>query len=98
MAATTRQLGANSSTLRVLNSEQDALTVELVFQDGRVMSATEANFPEIWRSVSMDDDHAANLLRQPTTVIDLLDPQGSMPEAIRSYWLGLGVKTLLIIT
>jgi PAS domain S-box-containing protein len=97
MAATTRQLGASSSTLRVLNSEQDTLTVELVFQDGRAMSAAEARFPEIWRSVSMDDDHAANLLRQPTTVIDLLDPDSAMPEAIRSYWLGLGVKTLLII-
>jgi signal transduction histidine kinase len=97
MAATTRQLGANSSTLRVLNSEQDTLTVELVFQDGRAMSAAEARFPEIWRSVSMDDDHAANLLRQPNTVIDLLDPDSAMPEAIRSYWLGLGVKTLLII-
>jgi PAS domain S-box-containing protein len=97
MAATTRQLGANSSTLRVLNSEQDTLTVELVFQDGRAMSAAEARFPEIWRSVAMEDDHAANLLRQPNTVIHLLDPGSAMPEAIRSYWLGLGVKTLLII-
>lgn len=97
MAAATRQLGAKSSTLRVLNIEQDTLTVEFVFQDGRVMSAAEAKFPEIWRSVSMQDDHAANLLRQPTSVIHLLDRESSMPEAIRSYWLGLGVKTLLII-
>jgi PAS domain S-box-containing protein len=97
MAATTRQLGASSSTLRVLNSEQDTLMMELVFQDGRVMSAAEANFPEIWRSVSMNDDHAANLLRQSSTVFHLLNPGAEMPEAIRSYWLGLGVKTLLII-
>ena len=97
MAAATRQLGAKSSTLRVLNIEQATLTVEFVFQDGRVMSAAEAKFPEIWRSVSMEDDHTANLLREPTTVIHLLDSGSSFPEAIRSYWLGLGAKTLLII-
>jgi len=34
MAAITRQLDAVSSSLRMLNLEQNALTLELVFQDG----------------------------------------------------------------
>ena len=55
MAAITRQLGAVSSTLRVRNFEQNTLPLELVFQDGRVMSPDEAKYPELWRSVSLDE-------------------------------------------
>jgi PAS domain S-box-containing protein len=59
MAAITRQLGAVSSTLRVRNFEQNTLPLELVFQDGRVMSPDEANYPECWQSVSVEqfDSH-----------------------------------------
>jgi hypothetical protein len=45
MAAITRQLGAISSTLRVRNFEQNTLPLELVFQDGRVMTPDEAKYP-----------------------------------------------------
>jgi serine/threonine protein kinase len=38
MAAITRHLGAVASALRVLNLKQNTLTLELLFQDGRVMS------------------------------------------------------------
>ncbi len=55
MAVITRHLGAISSTLRVLNLEQNTLTLELLFQDGRVMSPAEANFPENLRSLSLDE-------------------------------------------
>jgi signal transduction histidine kinase len=97
MAAITRQLGAVSSTLRVLNLKQNNLTMELLFQDGRVMSPTEAKFPETWRSLSLDEQRAATFLDQPTTVARILDPQSPIPEALRFYLLGLGIKTLLII-
>jgi predicted ATPase/signal transduction histidine kinase len=82
MAVITRHLGAVASTLRVLNLEQNTLTLELLFQDGRVISPGEAKFPENFRS---------------TTVIHLLDPRAPMAEALRLYLLGLGIKTLLII-
>jgi hypothetical protein len=36
MASITRQLGADSSALRLLNLEQNTVTVELLFQAGRV--------------------------------------------------------------
>ena len=54
MAAITRQLGAVSSTLRVRNFEQNTLPLELVFQDGRVMTPDEAKYPECWQSVSLE--------------------------------------------
>jgi signal transduction histidine kinase len=54
MATMTRQLGAVSSTLRVRNFEQNTLPLELVFQEGRVMAPGEANYPERWQSVSLE--------------------------------------------
>jgi signal transduction histidine kinase len=97
MAVITRHLGAVASTLRVLNLKQNTLTLELLFQDGRVMSPTEAKFPESWRSLSLDEQRAATFLDQPTTVARIHDPHSPIPEALRFYLLGLGIKTLLII-
>src|SRR5271166_5485199 len=97
MAAITRQLDAVSSSLRMLNLEHNTLTLELVFQDGRVMSPAEASYPASSRSVAPDEQGGATFLDQPTTVIHLLDPHSPMAEAQRSYLLGVGIKTLLII-
>ena len=97
MTAITRQLDAVSSTLRMLNLEQTTLTLELVFQDDRVMSPAEAGYPESLRSVAPVEQGVATFLDQPTTVIHLLDPHSPMTEAQRSYLLGLGIKTLMII-
>jgi hypothetical protein len=54
LAAMTRQLGAVASTLRLRNFEQSSLTLEFVFQEDQVMSPGEANYPECWRSVSLE--------------------------------------------
>jgi two-component system NarL family sensor kinase len=54
MTAITRQLGAVSSTLRARNFVQNTLSLELVFQDGRIMTPNEAKYPERWRSVSLE--------------------------------------------
>jgi signal transduction histidine kinase len=98
MAVITRQLGAVSSTLRMLNLEQNTLTLELVFQDGQVMSPDEANYPESLRPLSLDEQGVATFLDQPTTtVIHILNPNLPITENQRSYLLGLGIKTLLII-
>jgi PAS domain S-box-containing protein len=97
MATITRQLGAVSSLLRVRNFEQNTLPVELVYQNGRVMTPDEAKFPETWRSLSLVKQRAATFLDQPTTVVRILNPHSPLPEALRFYLLGLGVKTLLII-
>jgi PAS domain S-box-containing protein len=97
MAVITRQLGAVSSLLRVRNFEQNTLPVELVFQNGQLMTPDEAKFPDCWRSLSLVEQRAACFLDQPTTVTRLLDPHSPIPEALRFYLLGLGVKTLLII-
>jgi PAS domain S-box-containing protein len=97
MAAITRQLGAVSSMLRVLNAEQKRMTLELLFQDGRVMSPDDAKYPEHLRSSSLDQLGFASL-EEPVTVLDLADSRAlMMPEGLRAYLLGLGIKTLLII-
>jgi signal transduction histidine kinase len=87
MAAITRQLGGASSTLRVRNFEHNTLPLELVFQNGRVMSPDEAKYPE-WLTTFLD---------QPTTVIHILDLHSPISERYRSYLHQLGVKTILII-
>lgn len=97
MAAITRQLGAGFSTLRMLDPEQNRLTLELVFRDNRVLSPEEADFPEIWRSRSRDEQNYAAYLTQPTTVTHLLDPDSPTPAGLREYLLGIGIKSGLII-
>jgi PAS domain S-box-containing protein len=97
MAAITRQLGAASSTLRMLSVEQNTLTLELLYQDGRVVSPAEAKYPEYCRSLSLNEQRVATLLERPTTVIHILDPCSLLSEDHCSYLLGLNIKTLLII-
>jgi signal transduction histidine kinase len=95
MAAITRQLGAVFSTLRMLEPEQNRLTLELVFRDNRVLSPDEAGFPENWRS--RDEQNYAAYLTQPTTVTHLLDPDSPTPAGLREYLLGIGIKSGLVI-
>ncbi len=98
MAAITGQLGAISSTLRVRNFEQNTLPLELVFQDGRVMTPDEAKYPECWQSVSLQEQMFPFFLDQPTAILRILDPHSAMPDDYRSYLRELGVKTVLIIS
>jgi signal transduction histidine kinase len=97
MAAITRQLGAVVSTLRMLEPEQNRLTLELVFRDNRVLSPDEAEFPENWRSRWLDDQNYTAYLTRPPTVTQLLDPESPTPPGLREYLLGIGIKSGLII-
>jgi signal transduction histidine kinase len=96
MAAITRQLGAASSVLRLRDFERNCLTVDLVFQDGRVMTPAEAKYPERLQSIPLDK-RQLGLLKQPAAVLHLLENIPPVPDVHRSLLLGLGVKTLLII-
>jgi GAF domain-containing protein len=96
-AAITGQLGAVSSTLRLCNVEKNILSLEFVFQDGRVMSPAEARYPEAWHSWPLDDRRFNNCFDQPVTVQRVDDPQATIPEDKRAYLLALGVKTVLVI-
>ena len=96
MAAITRQLGAASAVLRLRDFEQNYLTVDLVFQDGRVMTPAEAKYPERLQSIPLDE-RQLGLLKQPAAVLHLLENIPPVPDAHRSLLLGLGVKTLLIV-
>jgi predicted ATPase/signal transduction histidine kinase len=96
-AAITGQLGAVSSTLRLCNVEKNILSLEFLFQDGRVMSPAEARYPEAWQSWPLDDGRFNNCFDQPVTVQRVGDPQATILEDKRAYLRELGVKTVLII-
>jgi nitrate/nitrite-specific signal transduction histidine kinase len=96
MFAITRQLGAAASALRWRNHQQNCLTVDFVSQDGRVMTPTEAKYPEDLQSIPLDE-RQLQILKKPATVMHLLDKSAAIPDSHRSYLVGLGVKTLLII-
>jgi signal transduction histidine kinase len=96
MAAITRQLGAASSVLRLRDFEHNCLTVELAFQDGRVITPAETMHPEGFLSIPLDE-RQFGLLKQPAAVLHLLENISLIPDAPRSLLLGLGVKTLLVI-
>src|SRR6516164_8195375 len=96
MGAMTRQLGAASSVLRLRNFEQSVLTLDLVFQDGRVMTPAGAKYPASLRTIPLDE-RQLSLLKQPAAVLHLLEESTPVPDAFRSYILGLGVKTSLVI-
>jgi signal transduction histidine kinase len=96
MATITGQLGAVSSTLRICNFDHNTLNLELVYQDGRVMSPADARYPKAWRSIKLGETPFTGL-EQPVTVQRVVDPEAPMPDSQRSYLLALGVKTVLVI-
>ncbi len=96
MAAITRQLGAASSVLRLRNFEKNILTLDLVFQDGRVMTPAEAKYPESLQTLPLDE-RQRSMLNRPATVMHLIGNFAAIPDSHRSYLVGLGIKTLLVI-
>jgi len=97
MVAIARQLGAISCTLRVFSTEQKRPLLELLFQDGRVMSPRDAGYPEVYRSLPPEEP-GIELWGKSATVLHLDEPQtGLKPEGLRNYLLELGLKTLLIV-
>ena len=97
MASINRYLGATLSTLRLLNTERNRLTIELVLKEGRVLTPIEAGFPEAWRSVSPEEQHLTFYRNRPTTVTHLLDPKSPTPPGLREYLVDLGIRTGLIM-
>jgi hypothetical protein len=97
MAALTRELRGTSSTLRLRNFQTNCLTVDLVFRDGRVMTPAEAKFPKWFQSIPLDQ-RQLGLLKQQAVVIHLLDKNSPLPEPHRTYFLGLSIQTLLVIS
>jgi signal transduction histidine kinase len=96
MATSTRQLSASSSALFLRDDDQNFLILNLVFEDGHVFTPVEASFPERLRSIRLTK-RARELAQQPAVIWHLANGPTLIPEAHRSYLLGLGVKTLLII-
>jgi len=97
MMAITRQLGAVSCILKVFSAEQKRPLFDLLFQDGRVMSPADPSYPEVHRSLPLEE-LGAQSGKMCSAVLHLEDPQTMLkPEGLRNYLLGQGVKTLLTI-
>jgi signal transduction histidine kinase len=96
VTAITRQLGAASSVLLLRDFERDCLNSNLVFQDGRVITQGGANYPSILQSIPLNQE-LLNLLAQPAAVLQLHENISPLPDEPRTYLLGLGVKTLLVV-
>ena len=97
MRVITGHLGAVSCALQVFSLEKNRFTLELLFENGRVMSPDEAKVPEDLRTLTLSQERYDNLFGRPTTVVNLCDPKPPIKEMSRQYLLGLGVKTLLTI-
>ena len=97
MGAMTRQLGATASVLRLRDFEQNLLTLDLVFQGNRVMTPTEAKYPASLQNIPLDA-RQLTLLKQPATVLHLLDPTTPIPDAFRSYLLETGAEASLVVS
>lgn len=96
LATVTQQLNASSSVLFLRNGEPNFLTADLVVEEGSIMTPVEANYPEKLRFLRLDK-RALEILRQPAVIVDLVNGITPIPNAHRSYLLGLGFKTLLIV-
>jgi signal transduction histidine kinase len=62
------------------------------------MSPDEAKYPEKWRNVSLVEQRFKLFLNEPSAITRTLDPNSPIPDGHRSYLLGLGVKTVLVIS
>ena len=97
MMAITRQLGADSCMLKVFSAGQKHPLFDLLFQDGRVMSPADARYPEVYRSLPLEE-RGVQSWEMCTAVLHLEDPQTMLKqEGLRNYLLGQSVKTLLAI-
>src|SRR5262249_31319282 len=60
------------------------------------MTPAEAKYPASLRTIPLDE-RQLSLLKQPAAVLHLLEESIPVPDAFRSYLLGLGAKTSLVI-
>jgi signal transduction histidine kinase len=97
MVAITNQLGAVSSTLRLCNFEKKILSLEFVYQDGRVFTAPEAGYPEYFWSWPLDKSEYSCFDRPATVQHFAAESAATIPKDKRDYLLALGVKTVLVI-
>jgi signal transduction histidine kinase len=96
ITAITRQLSAVSSVLRLRDFDRNCLVIDLVFEDGRVITPVEAKYPQGLQSIPLDEQQL-NLLSQPAAVVQLHDNISAISDERRACLLGLGVKTLLVV-
>jgi predicted ATPase/signal transduction histidine kinase len=100
MAAITGQLGAVSSSLWMFNLNEETFALELIYQDGRVRSPQEIEYPKHLRVLKLDEvtSWTPAGLDQPIALLRLDSSIAMrMPERLHTYLIAQGVKSLLLI-
>jgi PAS domain S-box-containing protein len=92
MAAITGQLGAVSSTLRLHHVETNTWNIDSAFENGRMMTPEEAQYPESLRS---QNESQISPFLQAVTVYRLGEPEAAILGDRLPCLSSLGVKTLL---
>jgi predicted ATPase/signal transduction histidine kinase len=95
MAAITGQLGAVSSSLSLFGPDDQTMRLELIYEGGRVRSLDEIRYPNHIRSIKRDELFASGLVA--SIALLPLDRPTALPEGVRTYLAGLGIKSVLII-
>jgi signal transduction histidine kinase len=95
MAAITGQLGAVSSSLSLFGPDEQTMRLELIYEGGRVRSLDEIGYPNSIRSIKRGDLMASGLVA--SIALLPLDRPTALPEGVRTYLAGLGIKSVLII-
>jgi signal transduction histidine kinase len=95
MAAITGQLGAVSSSLSLFGPDEQTMRLELIYEGGRVRSLDEIGYPNNIRSIKRGDLMASGLVA--SIALLPLDRPTALPEGVRTYLAGLGIKSVLII-
>ena len=101
MAAIARQLGARGGTLWLYDFEQNTARLELTFRNDGSVAGVESGYPEIARSVPLDEllatDRQYSDNDRPVIVWRLEKPYPPWGESHRRYLVELGIQTILII-
>jgi signal transduction histidine kinase len=101
MAAIARQLGARGGTLWLYDFEQNTARLELTFRNDGSVAGVESGYPEIARSVPLDEllatDRQFSNNDRPVIVWRLEKPYPPWSESHRRYLIELGIQTILII-
>ena len=101
MAAIARQLGAQGGTLWLYDFEHNTARLELTFRNDGPVAGVESGYPEIARSVPLDEllatDRQFSDNDRPVIVWRLEKPYPPWGESHRRYLVELGIQTILII-
>ncbi len=99
IAAITEQLGAVSSILVLYDWAEGTLRLELLYQEGRIVSAAEAGYPKTTAGIREGMDHPdwKSVNQEGQAIVHDVETSTLIPPEIRSHLTTQGVKQLVMV-